>query len=78
MVSASSRHQDVTLKPPNRISMQRQYTPGCHAETAKLHVDTVINQVFMIMLLKNGHAQDMVSPSRRSVDATLVDTRMCM
>ena len=44
--------------------------------TAKPHVDAVINKIFMMMLLSSGHAQNTVSPSRRSIDATLVDTRM--
>ena len=39
-VSRSRRSTDATLLWP----------PGCHAETATLHVDAVINKIFMILL----------------------------
>ena len=45
----------------NAQSMQRESTPGCHAEAAK-HADAVVNKIFLMMLLSSGHAQDMVSP----------------
>ena len=58
------------------VALLRGRSRICHVETTKLHVDAVINKVFLIMFLMSGQAQDMVSPSRRSMDATLVGARM--
>ena len=43
-------------------------TPGCHAKNTKLHVHAVINNILSKLLSSSGRAQDIVSPSRRSLD----------
>ena len=59
----------------NKRSIDAMLEPGCGAQAAKLNVDAVINKVFLIMLLRSGQAQKMVSPNKRSIDATIVGTR---
>ena len=51
--------------------------PSKYAETAELHVDAVINKIFLIMLLRSGQAQDMVFPSTVDVQPITLPLLAC-